>query len=89
MRSKIWDAEAGTFFGVYTNEEEAATLVRTLLSSYGSDLADDLELIVETAEGERRHSYSGAALVDYVEAVAARAEPAASGPGNIVASDSR
>lgn len=85
MRYKLWDAEAGTFFGTYASEEEAANLVRTLLGSYDADMADDLELIVETAEGQPRHSYSGAALIAYAEDVAANAEPAASRPGKVVA----
>jgi hypothetical protein len=80
MRYKLWDTDAGTLFGVYADEEEVMNLVHTVVSSYGRAMADDLELIVETNDGEPRGNYSGDALVARAEAVAAPA-PAAVVPG--------
>lgn len=67
MRHKLWDTESGTLNGIYAREDEVAALVRVLVSSYGADVADDLELIVETDEGEPRGNYRGIELIARVE----------------------
>ena len=89
MRYKLWDTEAGTLFGVYADEEEVMNLVRTLISGYGVEIADDLELIVETDDGEPRGNYSGGALVARAEDLAARAAVVAPGPGQVTAAPPR
>lgn len=71
MRYKLWDTDTDTLFGVSDSKAETASLARTLLAGYEGEDADDLELIVETNDGEPRGNFFGSALADWANEVLA------------------
>ncbi|HEV2108810.1 MAG TPA: hypothetical protein VGR16_11150 [Thermomicrobiales bacterium] len=86
MRYKLWDTDIGKLFGTFVREDEAMSLVRTLTSSYGPESAGDLELIIETDEGDSRGSLSGRNLLARANEVLTGPGEAPSGPGNVFGS---
>lgn len=69
MEYSLWDVESNKYLGRYEDETEALVLVRTLVSHYGPEYADDLELGGKTADGEILDSLSGAALIARADTV--------------------
>ncbi len=67
MRYKLWDTDTDTLFGVSDSRAEIASLARRLLAQYDAEHADDLELIVETDDGESCGNTFGAGLVAWAD----------------------
>jgi|GEM_PF-6354753 len=76
MRYKLWDTDTDKLFAVSDLRTETASLARTLLATYDTGDADDLELIVETEGGELIGNYFGAALAAWADDVLAGTEMA-------------
>ena len=70
MHDDLWDIETGNYLGRYATEEEALSVVRSLIRHYGPAYADDLNLGAEDDAGPFGEPLSGAALLARLEALA-------------------
>ncbi len=78
MKYRVFDTSINKLFGVYQTEEEAMTLVRTLIGANEDDYADDLAVACEREDGSFSEPLSGVALVARAEQVAKEREQAQS-----------
>jgi len=74
MIYRVWDTDINRLHGTYDTEEDALALVRTLVTAYGDDYAEDLAVGGERPEGTFTEPLSGADLLAYAERVAAERE---------------
>lgn len=44
MQYKLWDIEAGSYIGNYTDERDALAIVKTLVDRYGDEYAESLSM---------------------------------------------
>lgn len=86
MRWRVVDTDIGRLFGTYDNEEEALALVRTLVSSYGENCAEDLAMGGERDDGSFTEPLLGKDLLRRAEEVAAEREHAIARRGEVITS---
>lgn len=59
----LWDVDTGNSLGTYDTREEALAVARALIEVNGVSYADDLDLSLESEDGNIRHVASGAELL--------------------------
>ena len=72
---ELWDVDAGNIVGSFATRDEALTVVRTLLATYGRGYAQDLNLSRRDGDGPSRIVAMGEQLLELVDRLAH--EPAA------------
>ena len=63
MKYHLWDTEAGSYIGQYTDEKEALATVKSLIDQYGPTFADELSLGRVRDDGTILAPLSGPELV--------------------------
>ncbi len=86
MTYRLWGTDVGRLFGAYETEEEALTLVRMLVGTYGAECAEDLSLSGDPATGIYADPLYGSALVARAEEVAVEKEHADARRGEMIGS---
>jgi hypothetical protein len=63
MKYHLWDSEAGSYIGQYTEESAALATVQSLVDRYGTTFADELSLGREQDDGTILPPLTGSELV--------------------------
>lgn len=85
MTYRVFDTSINKLFGAYSTEEEAMTLVRTLVGANDDGYADDLAVGCERDDGSSTEALSGAALLARADEVLAKDDRDRDRSGEVVA----
>jgi hypothetical protein len=67
MKYHLWDTEAGSYIGQYSDENVALATVQSLIDRYGTGFADELSLGREEDDGTVLSPLTSAELVARLE----------------------